>query len=101
MGRMIACLCVCWLAYCGATHSNTLPLTFGMTPGQAAAALGIPLIRHSGQRGSEIYIADAPAGIPGFYPTETAIALQFRNGRLTGWKQDWRLDRRHHPGWSF
>jgi hypothetical protein len=64
-----------------------------MTPAEAAAALGLPLTYHSGPRGSEIYIAAGHAGIPGFYPTAHGIALQFRHGRLTGWKKDWQLRR--------
>lgn len=93
MRRAIASLCVCWLAWCGAPRTNTVPLAFGMTPDEAAAALGLPLVYHSGRRGSEIYIAAGPAGIPGFYPTDHGIALQFRRGRLTGWKKDWQLRR--------
>ena len=91
--RAIATLCVCWLAWCGAPRSNTVPLAFGMTPDQASAALGLPLVYHSGRSGSEIYLAAGPAGIPGFYPTDHMIALQFRRGRLTGWKKDWQLRR--------
>ena len=99
MRRAIASLCVCWLAWCGAPRpntaprSNTLPLAFGMTPDQASAALGLPLVYHSGRRGSEIFVAAGPAGIPGFYPTDFGIALQFRRGQLTGWKKDWQLQR--------
>jgi hypothetical protein len=91
MKRQIAMLCVCWIAYCGAPRSNTVPLDFGMTPDQAERALGQPLAYHSGRGGSTIYVTVGPAGIPGFYRTETAIALQFRRGRLTGWKMDHRL----------
>ena len=43
--------------------------------------------------GSEIYLAVGLADIPGFYPVDNAIALQFRRGRLTGWKSDRRLRR--------
>lgn len=93
MRRAFATCCVCWLAWCGAPHSNTLPLAYGMTPRQAALALGAPLVYHSGRRGSEIYVAAAPADIPGFYPSDFGIALQFRNNRLTGWKKDWWLRR--------
>ena len=96
MRRVVASLCVCWLAWCGAPGSNTDPLAFGMTPGEASAALGVPLQYHSGRPGSEIFIATAPAGIPGFYPTEFILALQFRRGRLTGWKKEWQLHR-HGP----
>ena len=49
-----------------------------------ASALGLPLVYHSGRPGSQIYVAAGPAGIPGFYPTDHGIALQFRRGRLTG-----------------
>ena len=84
-------LCVCWLAYCGAPRSNTLPLAYGMTAKQAEAALGEPLVYHSGRRGSEIYGAVGPTGIPGFYRVDAIIALQFRKGRLTGWKRDYRM----------
>ena len=93
MRRAIRSLCVCWLAWCASSSPNTAPLAFGMTPPEAAAALGMPLTYLSGRRGSQIYYAAGPEGIAGFYPTDTALALQFRRGRLTGWKQDWRLRR--------
>ncbi len=93
MRRILTTFCLCWLAWCGAPRSNTLPLAYGMTPAQAELALGEPLVYHSGRRGSEIYVATGAAGIPGFYPSDVAIALQFRNGRLTGWKKDWQLRR--------
>ena len=93
MRRSVALLCVCWLAWCGAPRSNTAPLAFGMTPAEASAALGLPLVYYSGRGGSKIYIAVGPAGIPGFDPTGFGIALQFRGGRLTGWKKDWWLRR--------
>jgi len=98
MRRAIVSLCVCWLAYCGATGSNTRPLAYGMTPKEAEAALGLPLQYYAGRRGSTVYLAVGPAGIPGFYPTKETYALQFRGGRLTGWKQDWTL---RHKTWPF
>jgi hypothetical protein len=93
MRRTIASLCVCWTAFCGADRSNTVPLAYGMTPQEASLALGMPLAYRSGRRSSEIYVAAGPAGIRGFYPTDNGLALQFRRGRLTGWKQDWQLRR--------
>jgi hypothetical protein len=92
MKRLAASLVTCWAAYCG-LQSNTFPLAFGMTPDQAAVALGVPLVYHSGPRGSEILLAFGTPGIPGFYPSDSAIALQFRRGHLTGWKKDWRIRR--------
>jgi hypothetical protein len=93
MKRFVAAFSICWLAYCGATRSNVLPLAFGMTPAEASHALGEPLVYYSGRAGSQIYIAAGPAWVPGFYPVDGGIALQFRNGRLTGWKKDWQLQR--------
>ena len=93
MRSAVASLCVCWLAYCSAPSSNTAPLAFGMTPKQTEAALGVPLVRYPGRRRSNIMIAAGLAPIPGYYPVDTGLALQFRRGRLTGWKQDWRLRR--------
>ena len=29
--------------------------------------------------------------MPGFYPVDTRIVLQFRRGRLTGWRRDWQM----------
>jgi hypothetical protein len=29
--------------------------------------------------------------VPGFYPVDTRIVLQFRRGRLTGWRRDWQM----------
>jgi hypothetical protein len=97
MRRLVASLCLCWLAFCGATRSNVLPLRYGMTPAEASLALGVPLTYLSGRGGSKIYVAVGPAGVPGFYPVDTALALQFRNSRLTGWKQDTQLYRYPWP----
>jgi len=84
---------MCWLAWCGAPHANTQPLAHGMTVAQAARALGEPLVYHSGRASAEIYVAAGAAGIPGIDPSDAGIVLQFRNGRLTGWKRDWQLRR--------
>jgi hypothetical protein len=92
MRRVVPALCICVAAYCS-YPSNIAPLAFGMTPEQASIALGVPIVYHSGRRGSEIYVTAGSAGVPGFYPVDSAIALQFRNGHLTGWKKDWRVRR--------
>jgi hypothetical protein len=87
-------LCVWWAAFCGTVdRPNTWPLAFGMTPDEVSTALGVPLVYHSGRPGSEIFVARYPANIPGAYASDTGVALQFRKGKLTGWKKDWYL----HP----
>ena len=94
MRRAIATLCVCWLATCGVpAPPNAIPLAFGMSPAQVETALGIPLHHVSGRGGSKIYVAVGFAPIHGAYAVDAGLALQFRRGRLTGWKQDWQLRR--------
>jgi hypothetical protein len=70
-------------------RSNTLPLQFGMTPDQAAAALDVPLTHVKGRDGSEIFYAQRTSAIPSFFTDDRYLWLQFRRGRLTGWHNDW------------
>ena len=44
-----------------------------------------------GPRGSERYLVERMSTVPGFYPVDTRIVLQFRRGRLTGWRRDWQM----------
>ena len=81
----------------GAEASNVSPLAFGMTPQEAAAALQSQLVYVRGRPGSEVFVTLRDAGVPGFYPTDERIYLQFRRGLLTGWKKDWRV----RKGWLF
>jgi len=90
MKTVAALACAGWLAVPGAHPPNVLPLAFGMTPRDAAAALGVPLTLVSRRRGSEIFYAVYPTRMPGFYFVDGRIYLQFRNGCLSGWKKDWR-----------
>ncbi len=82
-----------WLAACSSpstTAPNTAPLELGMTPDAASVALGVPLETVAGAAGSEVYFAKLAAGTPG-YPVDGLLYLQFRSGRLTGWKRDWHI----------
>ncbi|MDB5656796.1 MAG: hypothetical protein JWQ94_4409 [Tardiphaga sp.] len=72
-----------------ATLSNNTPLAFGMPIDVAAGALGVPLAWVSGSRGNEIYLAIRDVGGGGFFERRDRLFLQFRHGRLTGWKGDW------------
>ena len=72
-----------------ATLSNTTPLAFGMDEEQAARALGAPLTYIRGRPGDEIFLAFRHAGGTGFFNRKDRLYLQFRRGRLAGWKGDW------------
>lgn len=72
-----------------ATLSNTTPLVFGMDADQAATALGMPLNYVSGKPGDEIFMVIRPQGGSGFFDRRDRLYLQFRHGRLAGWKGDW------------
>ncbi|MFL9499944.1 hypothetical protein ACJMQP_07755 [Rhodopseudomonas palustris] len=72
-----------------ATLSNTTPLVFGMDANQAATALGMPLNYVSGKPGDEIFMAIRTQGGSGFFDRRDRLYLQFRYGRLAGWKGDW------------
>jgi hypothetical protein len=97
MRQFVVVACICWLSLCNANAPNTLPLAFGMTPEEAASALGSPLNHITGHRGDDVYVADRNANIPGVYSVGEHLFLKFRKGYLTGWKYDWRL----HPHFPF
>jgi len=67
--------------------TNT-PLAFGMGVEDVARVLNTPLRYISGRRGNEIYLAirDTSGTILSY--RRDPLYLQFRNGRLTGWKGD-------------
>ena len=72
-----------------ATLSNNVPLAFGMDAGDAARALGVPLNYIKGRPGNEIFLAFRDIGGSGLFPHRHRLYLQFRGGRLAGWKGDW------------
>jgi hypothetical protein len=72
-------------------HTYNDTLTFGMTKDEVATLVEAPLIYLSGARGSERYLVQRPASVPGFYTVDTRIVLQFRRGKLTGWRRDWQM----------
>ena len=72
-----------------ATLSNNVPLAFGMSAGEAAFALGTPLNYVRGLPGEEIFLTFRDIGGSGLFPQRHRLYLQFRKGRLAGWKGDW------------
>jgi hypothetical protein len=104
MSGVCALVVTCWVALLPSPDnvarlppSNVAPLAFGMTPADAANAIGSPLVAIKGRRGNEVFAADVNAGVPGPYPVAARIFMQFRHGRLTGWK----IDRQLIRGWLF
>lgn len=72
-----------------ASRNATLPLSFGMTPEQASQALGVPLAYVRGRAGNELLLAIPNVKGAALASRSDGLYLQFRKGRLTGWKGDW------------
>jgi hypothetical protein len=72
-----------------ATLSNNVPLAYGMSVDETVFALGVPLNYVRGLPGNEIFLAFRGYGGSGLFPNRNRLYLQFRKGRLAGWKGDW------------
>jgi hypothetical protein len=72
-----------------APQPNGVPLTFGMNADQASAALGVPLSYVRGRPGDELLLAAPNVKGSALSSRSDGLYLQFRRGRLTGWKGDW------------
>ena len=66
-----------------------IPLTFGMTPEQVSQALGVQLLYVRGRVGDELLLALPNVKGAALASRSDGLYLQFRNGRLSGWKGDW------------
>jgi hypothetical protein len=73
-------------------NSNT-PLAFGMNAEQASAALGVTLIYVRGRPGNEMFLAVPNVKGSALSDRRDGLYLQFRRGRLAGWKGDWGTNR--------
>jgi hypothetical protein len=89
---LIACLSLLLAAPVVQAGEND-PLAFGMTKAEVEHVLRAPLIYLSGSRGSERYLVQERSNVPGIYPVDTRVVLQFRRHRLTGWRRDWQMRR--------
>jgi len=88
--RIVTVFCIWWLALgCARTASELV--RFGMTTEEAAAVFGSYMTYVTHRRDGDFYLVRGPAPIPGVYPpsVEERLYLQFRQGRLTGWKNEW------------
>ena len=72
-----------WRLFAGA------PLNFGMSIDEASAALGVPLSYIRGRPGDELLLALPNVKGSALSLRSDGLYLQFRRGRLTGWKGDW------------
>jgi hypothetical protein len=72
-----------------ATLSNDKPLVFGMNVEETSRALKQPLQYVSGPPGDEIYLALRNLCGSGLINHHDRLFLQFRRGRLAGWKEDY------------
>jgi len=72
-----------------AVQPNRVPLTFGMNAEQASFALGVPLNYVRGRPGDELYLALPNVKGMTLSRRSDGLYLQFRRGRLEGWKGDW------------
>jgi hypothetical protein len=74
----------------GATAApNNTSLFFGMNADQASQALGTALIYVRGRPGDELYLALPNVKGAALSSRSDGLYLQFRRGRLEGWKGDW------------
>ena len=76
-----------------AQTANT-PLAFGMNVEEASAALGVTLIYVRGRPGDEMFLALPNVKGSALSDRRDGLYLQFRRGKLDGWKGDWGTD---HP----
>jgi hypothetical protein len=72
--------------------ANT-PLSFGMSADEAARVLGVTLIYVRGRPGNEMFMALPNVKGSALSDRRDGLYLQFRRGKLTGWKGDWGTNR--------
>ena len=72
-----------------AQMANNTPLAFGMNAEEAAAALGVTLIYVRGRPGDEMFLALPNVKGSTLSDRRDGLYLQFRHGKLDGWKGDW------------
>jgi hypothetical protein len=72
-----------------AQWNNNTPLAFGMNVEQASAALGTTLVYVRGRPGDEMFLALPNVKGSALSDRRDGFYLQFRHGKLDGWKGDW------------
>jgi hypothetical protein len=72
-----------------AQAANNTPLAFGMNVDEASAALGTSLVYVRGRPGNEMFLALPNVKGSALSDRRDGLYLQFRRGKLDGWKGDW------------
>jgi hypothetical protein len=72
-----------------AQAANNTPLAFGMNVEEASAALGTTLAYVRGRPGDEMFLALPNVKGAALSDRRDGLYLQFRRGKLAGWKGDW------------
>jgi len=72
---------------------NNTPLFLGMSADDVSQALGVPLNYVRGRPGNELYLALPNVKGAALSDRNDGLYLQFRRGRLSGWKGDWFANR--------
>jgi hypothetical protein len=72
-----------------ATQTGNVPLSLGMSAEQASQSLGVPLNYVRGRPGDELLVALPNVKGAALASRSDGLYLQFRRGKLTGWKGDW------------
>jgi hypothetical protein len=72
-----------------AQWSNNTPLAFGMNVEEASTALGTTLVYVRGRPGDEMFLALPNVKGSALSDRRDGLYLQFRRGKLDGWKGDW------------
>jgi hypothetical protein len=91
-----------WVGTAGAAQpglSFGAPLNFGMSADEASVALGVPLSHVRGRPGNELLLALPNVKGNALAIRSDGLYLQFRRGRLTGWKGDWGTAKPLVVGW--
>jgi hypothetical protein len=76
-----------------AQAANNTPLAFGMNVDQVSAVLGTTLVYVRGRPGDEMFLALPNVKGSALSDRRDGLYLQFRRGKLEGWKGDWGTNR--------
>jgi hypothetical protein len=98
MGGTAAVLMMAMAATLSPVHAqqgpqNNTPLAFGMNADEASQVLGTTLVYVRGRPGDEMFLALPNVKGSALSDRRDGLYLQFRRGKLEGWKGDWGTNR--------